>query len=123
MRIAVCYDPTNEKVFPHFGQTEFFKVYEVENNKVISSEVRSTNGLSHHELVGLIVYWKVDVVLSDGMGPGARDGLTENGIRYVRGYVDKADQAVEDFLAGKIPDYDPSEQTECCCGCEEPQTN
>ena len=35
MRIAVTYD--NGKIFQHFGRTEFFKVYEVEDNQVISS--------------------------------------------------------------------------------------
>ena len=33
MRIAVTYD--NEEVFQHFGRTENFKVYEIENNQVI----------------------------------------------------------------------------------------
>ena len=42
MKIAVTYD--NGNIFQHFGKTEFFKVYEVENNQVISSEVISSNG-------------------------------------------------------------------------------
>ena len=37
MKIAVTYE--NGKVFQHFGKTETFKVYEVEEGKVISSEV------------------------------------------------------------------------------------
>ena len=37
MKIAVTYD--NGNIFQHFGKTEFFKVYEVEDHKVISSEV------------------------------------------------------------------------------------
>ena len=37
MKIAVTYD--NGSVFQHFGKTESFKVYEVEDNKVVSSEV------------------------------------------------------------------------------------
>ena len=36
MKIAVTYD--NGEVFQHFGRTENFKVYEIEDNKVISSE-------------------------------------------------------------------------------------
>ena len=34
MKIAVTYD--NGNVFQHFGKTENFKVYEVEDNKVVS---------------------------------------------------------------------------------------
>ena len=42
MKIAVTYD--NGNVFQHFGKTENFKVYEVEDNKVVSSEVIGSNG-------------------------------------------------------------------------------
>ena len=34
MKIAVTYD--NGNVFQHFGKTENFKVYEVEDNKVLT---------------------------------------------------------------------------------------
>ena len=37
MKIAVTYD--NGNVFQHFGRTEQFKIYDVENGKVVSSEV------------------------------------------------------------------------------------
>ena len=43
MKIAVTYD--NGNVFQHFGRTEFFKVYDVVDNKVISSEVIGSNGV------------------------------------------------------------------------------
>ena len=41
MKIAVTYD--NGEIFQHFGKTESFKVYEVEDNKVVSSEVIGSN--------------------------------------------------------------------------------
>ena len=37
MKIAVTYD--NGSVFQHFGKTENFKIFEVENGAIISSEV------------------------------------------------------------------------------------
>ena len=37
MKIAVAYD--NGTIFQHFGKTEFFKVYDVEDNQVVSSEI------------------------------------------------------------------------------------
>ena len=42
MKIAVTYD--NGNIFQHFGKTETFKVYEVEDNKVVSSEVIGSMG-------------------------------------------------------------------------------
>ena len=52
MKIAVAYD--NGNIFQHFGRTEFFKVYEVEDDKVISSEVIGSNGVGHGALAGLL---------------------------------------------------------------------
>ena len=37
MKIAVAYD--NGNIFQHFGRTESFKLYEIEDNTVISSKV------------------------------------------------------------------------------------
>ena len=37
MKIAVTYD--NGEIFQHFGHTEQFKLYDIENGKVVASEV------------------------------------------------------------------------------------
>ena len=42
MKIAVTYD--NGEIFQHFGHTEQFKLYDIENGKVVASEVVGTNG-------------------------------------------------------------------------------
>ena len=52
MKIAVTYD--NGNVFQHFGKTEFFKIYQVENNQVVSSEIISSNGSGHGALAGIL---------------------------------------------------------------------
>lgn len=75
MRIAVTYD--NGNIFQHFGKTENFKVYEVENNQVISSEVISSNGSGHGALAGLLDGQNVDVLICGGIGGGAQAALTE----------------------------------------------
>ena len=59
MKIAVTYD--NGNIFQHFGRTEFFKVYEVEDDKVASSEVIGSNGVGHGALAGLLSDQSVDV--------------------------------------------------------------
>ena len=63
MKIAVTYD--NGNIFQHFGKTETFKVYEVEDNKVVSSEVIGSNGEGHGALAGLLAGQNVDVVFSE----------------------------------------------------------
>ncbi len=52
MRIAVTYD--NGNVFGHFGRTEQFKVYDIEDGKVVNSEVVSTNGEGCGALAGVL---------------------------------------------------------------------
>ena len=39
MKVAVTYD--NGNVFGHFGRTEQFKVYDIEDGKVVSSQIMS----------------------------------------------------------------------------------
>ncbi|MBQ9644666.1 MAG: DNA-binding protein, partial [Lachnospiraceae bacterium] len=50
MRIAVTYE--NGNIFQHFGHTEEFKVYEIEDGKVVSAEVIDSNGSGHSALAG-----------------------------------------------------------------------
>lgn len=104
MKIAVTYE--NGQVFQHFGHTEQFKVYQVEDGKIISSEVVGTNGQGHGALAGFLFGGGVDVLICGGIGGGARAALAEAGIRLYPGASGDADAQVEAFLAGNL-DYDP----------------
>ena len=42
MRIAVTYE--NGMIFQHFGHTEQFKLYDVENGHVTGTQIVDTNG-------------------------------------------------------------------------------
>ena len=83
MKIAVTYD--NGEIFQHFGKTESFKVYEVEANKVVSSEVIGSNGTGHGALAGLLAEQGVNVLICGGIGGGAQTALTEAGIELCAG--------------------------------------
>lgn len=100
MKIAVTYD--NGNVFQHFGKTEFFKVYQVEDNSVVSSEVISSNGTGHGALAGLLAGESVDVLICGGIGGGAQAALTEAGIELCAGAQGDTDQAVEAYLKGEL---------------------
>ncbi|MGI6008372.1 MAG: NifB/NifX family molybdenum-iron cluster-binding protein [Ruminococcus sp.] len=100
MKIAVTYD--NGNIFQHFGKSEFFKVYEVEDNKVISSEVIGSNGTGHGALAGLLADQSVDVLICGGIGGGAQEALTQAGIELCAGAQGDADQAVEAYLKGEL---------------------
>ena len=100
MKIAVTYD--NGTIFQHFGKTENFKVYEVENGQVLSGEVISSNGSGHSALAGLLAGQNVDVLICGGIGGGAQAALTEAGIELCAGAQGDADQAVEAYQKGEL---------------------
>lgn len=100
MKIAVTYD--NGNIFQHFGKTEFFKVYQVEDNRVVSSEVIGSNGVGHGALAGLLAGQSVDVLICGGIGGGAQTALTEAGVKLCSGAEGDADHAVEAYLKGEL---------------------
>lgn len=100
-RIAVTYDG-NGNVFQHFGKTESFKIYEVEDNKVISSEIIGSNGAGHGALAGLLAEKQINVVICGGIGQGAQDALSEQGIEVYSGAEGDVDAAVELYLKGEL---------------------
>ena len=100
MKIAVTYD--NGNVFQHFGKTESFKVYEVENNQVVKSEVIGSNGTGHGALAGLLADQGIDVLTCGGIGGGARTALAEAGIELYPGVSGSADAAVNSLLNGTL---------------------
>ena len=100
MRIAVTYE--NGTIFQHFGHTEEFKVYDVEDGKVVKSEVISSNGSGHGALATLLAGHSIDVLICGGIGGGAQAALSEQGIELCAGASGDADQAVEAYLRGEL---------------------
>ena len=107
MRIAVTYE--KGEIFQHFGHTEQFKVYDIEEGKVIASEVVSTNGSGHGALAGVLASLNADVLICGGIGGGAQVALAEAGIKLFGGVSGDADKAVEAYLAGNLA-YNPNVQ-------------
>ena len=100
MRIAVPYD--NGKVFQHFGHTERFKVYDIENGHVTVATTVNTNGSGHGALADILKKINVDTLICGGIGGGAKRALAEAGIKLFGGVSGEADKAVEQLLAGKL---------------------
>ena len=90
MKIAVTYE--NGMVFGHFGHTEQFKVYEVEDGKVVSAQVCPTNGSGHGALAGFLAQHGVDCLTCGGIGPGAQMALAQAGIKLYAGCTGDAER-------------------------------
>ena len=104
MRIAVTYEAG--QIFQHFGHTENFKLYDVQDGKVIDSQVVGTNGSGHGALAVLLSECDVNVLICGGIGGGAQVALAEAGIQLYGGVSGDADAAVEAFLKQEL-NYNP----------------
>ena len=104
MRIAVTYE--NGEIFQHFGHTQQFKVYDVQEGKIVSAQVIDTNGSGHGALAGVLTALNADVLICGGIGGGAQMALAAANIRLFGGVSGNADAAVEAFVSGQLA-YDP----------------
>ena len=100
MKIAVAYE--NGEVFQHFGHTEQFKVYEIEDGQVKSAAVIGANGSGHGALAGLLADRAIDVLICGGIGGGAQAALSERGVGLCAGASGSADEAVAAYLRGEL---------------------
>ena len=101
MKIAVTYDE-NQEVFQHFGHTEHFKVFEIENNTVISSKVISSDGEGHSALTLMLENENIDKLICGGIGGCAVNALGQAGIEIFAGISGKADDAVQALINGTL---------------------
>ena len=105
MKIAVTYE--NGQIFQHFGHTEQFKVYDVEDGKIVSKTIVDTEGQGHGALAGLLTVIGVDILICGGIGGGAQMALAEAGIKLYGGVNGSCDAAVEAYLANNLG-YNPN---------------
>ena len=123
MKIAATYE--NGNIFQHFGRTENFKVYEVEDGRIVSSEVIGSDGIGHGALAGLLANHEIQVLICGGLGGGAMNALMNAGIEVCAGASGSADEAVEAYLRGDLVNtgancdhhhHGEGEDHECCGG-------
>jgi len=103
MKIAVTYE--NGQVFQHFGHTEKFKIYDVENGKIKGEMIADAAGSGHGALAGFLKNHSVDTLICGGIGGGAQQALAAAGIKLYGGVSGSADEAVKNLLAGSL-NYD-----------------
>ena len=104
MRIAVTYE--NGEIFQHFGHTEQFKLYDVEDGKIVNEQIVDTNGSGHGALAGFLQAAKVDALICGGIGMGAQMALSDAGIKLYGGVQGSADEAAKALAEGNL-EYDP----------------
>lgn len=123
MVIAVTFDKETGKIGKHFGHADFFKLYEVEDGKIIDSAVVAPFGQGHDAVVATMMDYSVALVICDNIGEGALQGLAEAGIAVCPQVTMDPDEAVAAFFAGELPiqtaaDGSCQEGHRCCDAAE-----
>lgn len=117
MKVAVTYE--NGQIFQHFGHTEFFMLYNIDNGKISGSELVSSMGSGHGALAEFLKSHNVDVLICGGIGGGARDALSNAGIALYGGVTGNAEDAVNALIGGNLvfdPDVKCSHHEHSCGG-------
>lgn len=101
MKLAITYE--NGMVGQHFGHTEQFAIFEINDQKeIVANEIINTNGAGHGALAGFLKERNVDVLICGGIGMGARVALEEVGIELLPGVTGDIDEVVEAYLKGSL---------------------
>ena len=101
MRISVNYD--NGQIFQHFGRTEMFKIYEVEEDgKVVKEYLLPGAAEGHAALSEQLKENHIDVAICGGLGMGMLNALEAAGIQVCANVSGDADHAVQEYLAGRL---------------------
>lgn len=102
MKIAVSYNIKNESIHSKFDNTKHFKLYDIENNSVICSEIVGTMNCEQDQLVHLLLMFETDALICSELSDISRELLDDEGISIFSGCLGNADELVEMLLAGVL---------------------
>lgn len=107
MKIAVtCVDG---KVFQHFGHCPSFLICDVEDGKIVKTEMVDSSQSGCGALAGFLADLQVEVVICGGIGGGAKNHLAASGLQVLPGASGDALAQVESYIAGTL-DYNPDQE-------------
>lgn len=108
MKIAIPND--NGNVSGHFGHCEEFKIFDIQNGKIVSEDSIPTPPHSPCALPEYLAQLGINTVIAGGMGMKALQNCSTNGITAVMGIEGKIETVLQDFLDGKLV----SNESACC---------
>ncbi len=100
MKIAATYQ--NGQIFQHFGHTEQFKIYEIEDGRIVSSEVVGNGGNGHEALTVYLRNMGVTRLMCGGIGGGAISALSKMGIEVYPGLSGNPDDFAGKVASGEL---------------------
>lgn len=99
-KIAVPVQGNN--VSAHFGHAPYFKIFSIEDNKIVAEANLENPGHQPGLLPKLLNEAGADLVIASGMGQKAIAIFEKNNIDVVCGAAGEAEAAVIDYLNGNL---------------------
>ena len=99
MKLAAAYDKPSGEIFQELETSLFFRIYDIENNRIVCSEVVGTMG---SELADFLVMFEIGGLLCGNCSTETEALLYDEGIQVFGGQSGECDEAVEKLLGGKI---------------------
>jgi predicted Fe-Mo cluster-binding NifX family protein len=100
MKIAIATEGSN--VSGHFGKCENFTIVEIESSQVKNKVVVNTQGNQHGLLPAFLASHGANLVITGGMGDGARQKLAAQNIDIISGVSGSIDEVVDTYLNGTL---------------------
>ncbi len=98
-----------QKIYQHFGSAPFFIIYDTETKNfqtVENSNQHHSHGACHP--LGIISQFKVDAVITSGMGKRAVQLLNEAGIKVFLSAGDSVEDALRKSAANDLVELTPA---------------
>ena len=112
MLVAITYDLSNNTVWQHFGQTQYFMLFNTENG---DRNLISSGGYSHKDLVPYLSSIGVKTLICGGLGNMAMTLLQGAGIEVIPGVTGDINDVISSYQEGKLKG-DNSVLHDCDCG-------
>ncbi len=110
MILAACYE--NGNVFQHYGETKQFKLYHIEDGKIVSTSILESGEYSHRTLATLLHLNHVDALICGNLGTHAVMTLSNENIEILNGLSGDCDKLANDYIAEKLT-FNPNAVHSC----------
>jgi len=102
MKIAMPY--TMGLINEHFGVSQEFVIFNIEEGKIAGKQVISRSDLQHNHggLANLFTTEGVEVIIAGGMGPPMANALRSVGLNVITGASGDVEKAASDYLSGQL---------------------
>ncbi len=112
MKLAITYDLSNNQVWQHFGQTQYFMLVDTDTGE---RNLITSGGYSHRDLVPYLSNLGVKTLICGGLGNMAMTLLTGANIEVIPGVVGDINDVLEAYKKGTLTG-DNSVLHDCDCG-------